>query len=140
MSNIAAFSGFVTVGKRLNDNTIVKCDPNAQEEEVKGLAEETKVILYPILRLQLQTSRHTQFLDLYPIKLKMNNTKGNKVRKVLINSPKRKTEFINAILRAQGINSQLSQYVPISNIPKSLSSKCKIFSIQFIMINKSFYT
>ena len=100
MSNIAAFSGVVTVGKRINDNTIVKCDPNAQEEEVKGLAEETKVILYPI-------------------KLKMNNTKGNKVRKVLINSPKRKTEFINAILQAQGINSQLSQYVPISNVPKT---------------------
>ena len=67
MSNIAAFSGFATVGKRIDDNTILECD----EEEGKDLDEDMKVILYPI-------------------KLKMNNVRGNKVRKVLINSSQRK--------------------------------------------------
>ena len=54
-------------------------------------------------------------IKLYPIKLKI-NTKGNRVRNVLVSTAKKRTAVINAILKAQGVNSPLAQYKAISNM------------------------
>ena len=47
--------------------------------------------------------------QLYSVKLKVISDK-RKVRKFFLRTPKERQAFINAILKAQGFNSQLEQY------------------------------
>ena len=74
LATIAAFSSLEINVKRVNDTIVVN-----YQEEGKDQTEETVI-------------------KLYPIKLKI-NAKGNRVRNLLVSTAKKRTAFINAILK-----------------------------------------
>ena len=107
VQTIAAFSGFEINVKRVGDTIIVNYD-DSNQEEIKDSNQET-------------------IIKLYPIKLKI-RAKGNRVRNVLMSTHKKRTAFINAILRAQGSTSQLHQYRLASKMDKAACEENVIFA------------